>query len=61
MKSIRYWLSSLFLDWGVRIIPDEYPRSRMHMGLSMGLQIMHEEMNELTESAWAGDEEETMH
>ena len=68
MKNIRYYLSALFLDWGVRLIPDDLPRASMHLGLTMGLQTLkagidefEAKKNSVIESAWGGDEEETLH
>lgn len=45
MKQVRYWLSSLFLEWGVRLIPDEYPRIRVQMAIGTAADVMMAELS----------------
>lgn len=46
MKAIRYYLSAMFIDWGVRLIPDDYPKMRMQLGIGTVVDLMLKELNE---------------
>lgn len=46
MKRIRYWLSALFIDWGIRLVPDAYPKLRLQMGIGLAVDMMMKEMED---------------
>ncbi len=44
MKYMRYWLAVQLIEWGVRILPDEYTRSRMALGLQWSADLINKEL-----------------
>lgn len=40
MRTVRYYLSSLFLSWGVALIPDDFPRFVMNRALREATNTM---------------------
>lgn len=45
MTYFRYWLSAQLIEWGVRILPDEYTRSRMAMGMVWAADLINKELD----------------
>ena len=44
MTYFRYWLSAQLIEWGVRMLPDEYTRSRMAMGMQWAADLINKEL-----------------
>lgn len=44
MKWLRYWLSGWFLEWGTRLIPDDYPKMKVQMALGLAADSMIREL-----------------
>jgi hypothetical protein len=39
MNRFRYWLSSVLIGWGVRLIPSPHVKEAMRMGISIGMNV----------------------
>ena len=44
MKYFRYWLATQLIEWGVRLLPDEYTRSRMALGMQWAADLINQEL-----------------
>ena len=40
----RYWLSTTIIEFGIRILPDDYTRSRMAMGIQWAADLINREL-----------------
>lgn len=44
MKYLRYWFAVQLIEWGVKMLPDEYTRSRMAMGMQWAADLINKEL-----------------
>lgn len=57
MRKLRYTLSAMFLEWGIKLIPDEYPRQSLQHGINFAADMMLNEMKE--EEEYLGEMDNT--
>lgn len=46
LDKFRYYLSSQLIEWSINILPDDYTKSRMRMGVNIAADIMMKELEE---------------
>ena len=55
----KYWLSATLLDWSIRVLPDDFTRKWMKIGVSIAMEGI--QGNAELSFGDDDDEEETMH
>lgn len=46
LDKFRYYLSSQLIEWSINILPDDYTKSRMRMGVNIAADIMMKELED---------------
>lgn len=46
LDKFRYYMSSQLIEWSINILPDDYTKSRMRMGINIAADIMMKELEE---------------
>lgn len=49
MDNLRYSLSAALIDWGIRILPDEYTKACMKLGVQYSVALLEGTLEEVEE------------
>lgn len=45
MQYFRYWLASYLIELGIRVLPDDYTKSRMALGMQWAADLINKELS----------------